>query len=62
VEGLLAEASPMGSGSKPTQQQVIELLAKVLTAEDWQVMAQAASQSIAAQVLKTGLVESKTAA
>jgi hypothetical protein len=62
VAGLLAEASPMDSGNQPTQQQVIELLAEVLTAEDWQVMAQAASQSIAAQVLKTGLGESKTAA
>jgi hypothetical protein len=62
VEGLLAAASPLDSGSKSTQQQVIQLLAEELTAEDWQVMAEAASQSIAAQVLKTGLMVSKMAA
>jgi hypothetical protein len=42
--------------------EVIALLGEVFTAEDWQVMAEAASRSIAAQVLKTGLVESKTVA
>jgi hypothetical protein len=62
AEELLAEASPVGSGSKPTQQEVIALLGEVFTTEDWQVMAETASRSIAAQVLKTGLMESKTVA
>jgi hypothetical protein len=62
MEELLAETSPVGCGNQPTQQQVITLLAEMFTAEDWQVMAEAASRSIAAQVLKTGLGESKTVA
>jgi hypothetical protein len=62
VEEFLAEASPVGSDGKPTQQQVIALLAGLLTPDDWQVLAEAASRSIKDQVLKTGLVGSKTVA
>ncbi|MCU0570219.1 MAG: hypothetical protein MUF49_27050 [Oculatellaceae cyanobacterium Prado106] len=42
--------------------QVIELLSAVFTPEDWQVMAQAAAQSISAQVLQAGQTQPKTAA
>ena len=41
---------------------MIELLSEILTPEDWQVMAQAASQSISSQVLNTGLTQPRTAA
>jgi hypothetical protein len=62
IDVLLAENSQTSSTDKPTQQQMIELLSEIFTPEDWQVMAQAASQSISSQVLNTGLAQPRTAA
>ena len=62
IDVLLAENSQTSSTDQPTQQQMIELLSEILTPEDWQVMAQAASQSISSQVLNTVLTQPRTAA
>jgi len=45
-----------------TQQQIIALLSQLFTPEDWQSMAQAASQSISSRVLNAGLAQANSSA
>jgi hypothetical protein len=44
------------------QQQVVALLSELFTPEDWQTMAQAASQSISLRVLGAGLAQTNSSA
>jgi hypothetical protein len=62
MDTLSAADSQTTSDNKPNQQQVIELLAELFTPDDWEIMAQAASQSISSKVLNTGLAQPKIAA
>jgi hypothetical protein len=62
VEELLREDSGTPNGHQLNPSEIIELLSQILTPEDWQVMAQAASQSIASRVLNAGLAQPRTAA
>ena len=58
----LLESVEMDSPNPLTQQQVVVLLPELFTPEDWQTMAQVASQSISYRVLgTTGLTQADSA-
>ncbi len=62
IESPLADKVQTGSLDKLTQPQVVTLLSEMFTPADWQIMATAASQSIASRVLSAGQIQTETAA
>ncbi len=58
----LLERVEIDSPDPLTQQQVVALLSQLFTPEDWQTMAQAASQSISSRVLDAGLAQANSSA
>jgi L-asparaginase/Glu-tRNA(Gln) amidotransferase subunit D len=58
----LLERVEIDSPDPLTQQQVVALLSQLFTPEDWQTMAQAASQSISSRVLNASLAQANSSA
>lgn len=57
---LLVENIGTGSISQSTEQQVITILAEIFMPEDWQMMAEVASQSVALRVMNEGQLQPQT--
>ncbi|MBD2121299.1 hypothetical protein [Trichocoleus sp. FACHB-262] len=62
VEQMLATVPSSDRLDQLTQGQVVAVLTKLLTSEDWQMVAQAASQSITDQVLNARQISRNSAA
>ncbi|MCY7323131.1 MAG: hypothetical protein LH660_15335 [Phormidesmis sp. CAN_BIN36] len=58
----MLESVDVDSPDPLPQQQVVALLSELFTPEDWQTMAQAASQSISSRVLDAGLAQANSSA
>lgn len=61
IESVGLEDSQRTDVNTPTPQQIVAILSEMLTQEDWQAIAQTASQSIRSQILKVQQSQSETA-